>query len=82
MQVKKDLQAQHYKKQNTQSQLEQKLHWECGTVFAWTDNFWLVKIWTLQMDFMCCSDVPHSDLQLILYCDTIPDCTAPQAHNI
>lgn len=59
-----------------------KLRMWCGTVFAWTDNFWLVKVWMLWMDFICRLDVPHGDLQLIWYCDTITQCTAPQAHNI
>lgn len=59
-----------------------KLRMWYGTVFAWTDNFWLVKVWMLWMDFICHLDVPYGDLQLIWYCDTITNRTAPQAHNI
>lgn len=59
-----------------------KLRMWCGMVFAWTDNFWLVKVRMLWMDFICHLDVPHSDLQLIWYCDTITHCKAPQAHNM
>lgn len=63
------------------AQTKVKLRMWCGMVFSWTDNFWLVKVWMLWMDFICHLEVPHFHLQLKWYCNTISHCTTPEVHN-
>lgn len=64
------------------AQTKVKLRMWCGMVFSWTDNFWLVKVWMLWMDFICHLDVTHVDLQLKWYCNTITHCTTPKVHKM